>query len=224
MALHKVELSLRLELASALHIGTGYGLAGYLDALTIADADDFPYVPGSSLKGRLRYYAADLLSNWDQGRVGNDILDNLFGREDQAGSLIFGDLRLTEDWANLLQRAGGAHAAPGLRTERRTNVMLSRLRGVALEQHLFSVEAAPAHLTFAGRIFGILPDDGRLANDASGACPRDVAVLVAAVQALTHLGGRKSRGLGRCQLHIPPAGLVVDDRSVDAVTLLEALR
>jgi len=224
MALHKVELNLRLELASALHIGTGYGLAGYLDALTMTDAAGLPYVPGASLKGRLRYYADDLLRGWGYGPAGREPLNNLFGQEDRAGSLTFGDLCLTDDWKNLLTEAGGAHAAPGLRTERRTNVMLSRLRGVALEQHLFTVEAAPAHLTFAGRIFGALPDGGRVTTSAWGDCPHDLALLAAAVQALTHLGGRKSRGLGRCQLQIPPSGLTVNDRPVDAVALLEALR
>ena len=222
MTLHTVEMSLRLELTSALHIGTGYGLAGYLDALTLTDADGYPYVPGSSLKGRLRYYATDLLRQW--GQADSPALENLFGAEDRAGSLIFADLSLTPDWRNLIKQAGGVHAAIGLRTERRTHVMLSRLRGVALEQHLFSVETVPAHLTFTGRIFGRLPDEGRVVTVNGAACPRDLAVLAAAIKALTHLGGRKSRGLGRGQLQIPAAGLTVDGQTIAPDRLLEALR
>lgn len=221
MALHTIEISLRLELTSALHIGTGYGLAGYLDALTLTDADGYPYVPGSSLKGRLRYYARELLRPW--GQAGSPAVANIFGAEDQAGNLIFGDLNLTPDWRNLIQQAGGQHAASGLRAEHRTHVMLSRLRGVALEQRLFSVETAPAHLTFAGRISGVLPDAGRVATVSGRPCPRDLALLVAAVQALTHLGGRKTRGLGRGQLQIAAAGLTVAGQTIDPDRLLEAL-
>ncbi len=54
--------------------------------------------------------------------------------------------------------------------------------------------------------------------------PRDLALLVAACRALTHLGGRKSRGLGRCRLPLPTDGLTVDGRCVEPEALLEALR
>ncbi len=67
MTLHKVELELALELLSPLHIGTGYGLAGYLDARVLTDEDGYPYVPGSSLKGRLRNYLARL-GAWDKDK------------------------------------------------------------------------------------------------------------------------------------------------------------
>jgi CRISPR/Cas system CSM-associated protein Csm3 (group 7 of RAMP superfamily) len=102
--------------------------------------------------------------------------------------------------------------------------MLSRLRGVALEQHLFTVEVVPPHLTFEGRIYGALPDEGRVVTVADRTLPRDLTLLVAACRALTHLGGRKSRGLGRCRLTIPADGLTVDGHSLAPEKLLEVLR
>ena len=101
-------------------------------------------------------------------------------------------------------------------SQRQTNVMLSRLRGVALERRLFTVESAPSHLAFTGRIHGHLGGD-----ELAGGYPRSLCLLVAAMRACTHLGGRKSRGLGRCQLTI--SSLQLDGQTVEAEKLLEAL-
>jgi CRISPR/Cas system CSM-associated protein Csm3 (group 7 of RAMP superfamily) len=223
MSLYKIELALVLALDSPLHIGTGYGLAGYLDARTRLDEHGYPYLPGPSLKGRLRFYLHALLPTLN-GHGSTEAEVNLFGQENEAGSLCFNDLRLTWEWQNLLGRVAGAAPGGGLRTERRTNVMLSRLRGVALEKHLFTVETAPPHLNFEGRIHGYLPDCSRLVTVGGRSYPRDLALLLAACRALTHLGGRKSRGLGRCGLTIAPDGLLVDGNPVDSDQLLEALR
>ena len=221
MALHKIDIRLRLELASALHIGTGYGLAGYLDARTFAGPDGYPLVPGSSLKGRLRFYTSQLL--YSLSPDDETPLETLFGKENQEGCLFYGDLRLAQAWQGLASQPDGRTAPQGLVTQRRTNVMLSRLRGVALEHRLFTVEAAAPHLTFEGDIGGILPDRGRVLEVGGRSLPYDLALLVAACCTLTHLGGRKSRGLGRARLVIETDGLLVNDAPLDPLALLEAL-
>lgn len=227
MPLYKVDLQLRLELLTPLHIGTGYGLAGYIDARTLTDYEGYPYIPGSSLKGRLRYYLQRLQSTLGRGQGKPDPLVNLFGKEDKVGGLFFTDLRLDEAWANLVQRLRSRTdretPVEGLLTQRQTNVMLSRLRGVAVEQRLFTVETVPPHLRFDGRIRGHLGDRGRTVSINGGHYPRDLALLVAASRALTHLGGRKSRGLGRCRLIIEEGALHVNDAPVAPADLLEAL-
>jgi CRISPR/Cas system CSM-associated protein Csm3 (group 7 of RAMP superfamily) len=227
MALYKVDLQVRLELVTPLHVGTGYGLAGYIDARTLTDPDGYPYIPGSSLKGRLRYYLRRLLPTLGNGPGDPGPLENLFGQENRVGTLFFTDLRLSQPWANLMQRLreGTDRGVPlkGLLTGRHTNVMLSRLRGVAVRQRLFTVETVPPHLDFQGSIHGHLPDQGRTLTIKGQTYPWDLALLVAACQSLTHLGGRKSRGLGRCHLVIEKDGLRVNEGTVNPDDLLEAL-
>ena len=222
MTLHTIEINLNLTLESPLHVGTGYGLSGFLDAIYVTDAQGYPYIPGSTMKGRLRHYLTNMLSTLG----GNEAtLRNLFGDEKQAGSLYFENFPLSQEWQNLIARSHPHSAMTGLGrngvdllSQKRINVMLSRLRGVALERRLFSVETAPRHLTFAGRVHGRIEDDGRFA----GQFPQDVVLLAAAIRALTHIGGRKSRGLGRARL-APDRDLLLDNGAVSLDTLLEAL-
>jgi CRISPR/Cas system CSM-associated protein Csm3 (group 7 of RAMP superfamily) len=234
MASPEIQLALRLELLTPMHVGTGYGLAGYLDARMATDEHGRPYVPGSSLKGRLRHYLRRAaLQLGDDGRDDVSAEINIFGEEDRVGALFFSDCHLAAAWQNLNEQAnadtpaGNPGSSPALRNpllgDRRQSVMISRLRGVALEKHLFSTEVAPARLAFEGQIAGRLPDNGRTVRAAGITCPRDLALLVAACQMLTHLGGRKSRGLGSCRLVILPDGLLVDGTPVDPAHLWEAL-
>lgn len=221
----KVEIAIQLALETPLHTGVGAGLAGFLDARTLLDAQGYPYIAGSSVKGRLRYYLRGLLPAFINTRdEGEQVLARIFGQQEQAGALTFTDLRLSEEWIFLFRPMLENHQAIGdLLTQQRTNVMLSRLRGVALEQHLFTVETAPAHFTFEGRISGYLSLDHAKLTVSGVDIPHDLALLIAASRALTHLGGRKSRGLGRCHLHVQSEGLRVNGAPVAWMQLLEAL-
>ncbi|MCE7987661.1 MAG: hypothetical protein DYG89_41380 [Caldilinea sp. CFX5] len=225
----KINIRVQLILEAPLHTGVGYGLAGFLDARTLLDAQGYPYIAGSTLKGRLRYYLRGLLPALDAAGNGDQVLARLFGAREQAGALTFTDLRLSDGWLRLFQQmAARGERIDDLLTQQRTNVMLSRLRGVALEQHLFTVETAPAHFTFTGEIFGYLALDASKAQTTlkiNGAdCPRDLALLIAASRALTHMGGRKSRGVSRCRLEIQPEGLRINGEAVAWQQLLEALK
>lgn len=232
MTTHLIDLGLTITLESPLHIGTGYGQAGYLDAVMTTDARGYPYVPGSSLKGRLRFYLGQLLPVLVTGEKLSDALVALFGSKEQSGALFFDNCAVTQDWEDLFKDAldSGTHptlarSQAAVLSQRQTNVMISRLRGVALERHLFTVESAPAHLAFTGRIHGQVDGAGAGAGARAGAMakgyPLHLCLLVAAIRACTHLGGRKSRGLGRCHLEIDR--LLVDGQSIEPDTLLEAL-
>lgn len=225
----KVEITMQLQLEAPLHTGVGYGLAGFLDARTLLDAQGYPYIAGSTLKGRLRYYLRRLLPTLSVAGEDKQVVARLFGEREQAGTLTFTDLRLSDAWLRLFQQMAASGERIGdLLTQQRTNVMLSRLRGVALEQHLFTVETMPAHFTFTGKIFGYLALDApnpQTTIKLNGAdYPRDLALLLAASRALTHLGGRKSRGLSRCRLEIQPDGLRINDAAAAWQQFLEALQ
>lgn len=223
---HRVDLQLTILLESPLHIGTGYGHAGFLDAVMVTDVRGYPYVPGSSLKGRLRHYARTLAPVLLPSETQEQALTALFGSPAQEGTLVFEHCSVTKAWIDLIQPAFASASSPTMArlnspfvSRKQTNVMLSRMRGVAMEQRLFTVESAPPHLAFSGRIHGrIGPQDATTPNGR----PQSLCLLVAAIQACTHLGGRKSRGLACCRLQIDQ--LFLNGAKVeDAVSLLEEL-
>jgi CRISPR/Cas system CSM-associated protein Csm3 (group 7 of RAMP superfamily) len=225
-----IELDLGLRPLSAWHVGTGYGLAGVLDARTVRTGEGTLYIPGSTVKGRVRYHfrrAMDPLgiAGCEPAQPCRDPhalcpLCSVFGSIRRSGALFFSDLRLVEDQEDLARLDGGRYRSL-FEHDTRTNVMISRLRGVAFEQRLFTTEVGTPELYLVGDIRGRLNPCGRVLTVNAQTVPKDVAVLVAAIRMVTHLGGRKSRGLGRCRFEI--RNLEVDDSPVAVRALLEAL-
>lgn len=196
-----VALDLTIRLQSALHIGTGLGLAQILDDRIVQGphpgtglGTPLPYIPGSSLKGRLRHHVRTLsavLLDEQPARVALE--RRLFGFSDTPGAVIFADAHLADTaLAQALARGGDSLIDATVRAQR-SFVSLSRVRRVALEQRLFRIELAGGGLTFTGTIHGRLP---------TGTARRDVAYLVCAIRDMTHLGGHKGRGLGKCDITI----------------------
>jgi CRISPR/Cas system CSM-associated protein Csm3 (group 7 of RAMP superfamily) len=193
-----VQCALTIVLESALHIGTGLGLGQLLDELTVQgphpDVDDIelPYIPGASLKGRLRHHVRQLsgvlLNNPQEHRLAEA---HLFGFDNRAGGLIFVDAHLPAGLARSL-KVDPALSALFVRGER-SFVSLSRQRRVALEERLFRIQLAEHGLSFATTVHGHLP---------AASAARDLGLLLASARDLTHLGGHKGRGLGRCRIDI----------------------
>jgi CRISPR/Cas system CSM-associated protein Csm3 (group 7 of RAMP superfamily) len=221
----KIELRITITLQSALHIGTGLGLAQILDDRIVqgphpqAEGADLPYVPGSSLKGRLRYHVrrlSALIGEYQQAASGGSER-RLFGSPAAPGGLHFGDAYIAD--VTLARKLAGIRDDPPLaqhyaRSER-SFVALSRGRRVALDQRLFRLELADLGLVFAADVRGRL---GRQSDEAE----YDLALLLAASRELTHLGGHKGRGLGYCRLHV--SEVFVDGSVREVAELLEGLR
>jgi len=213
-----------IQFTSPFHIGTGYGLAGYLDATAVRRRDGNIYVPGASVKGRARWCLTGILGKpWDHdlkpclpNGPGGTVctLCNLLGSTYREPRLFFGDAVLAYE-ADLVQQAIAAsdpHDRPGdheqiamrrrAQVERRSQTSISRQRGVVKEELLFVTELGQAGLSFEGVVEGILPDAGRTLQAIrlpdGKRLPADLGWLVAALGAITQLGGRKSRGLGHC--------------------------
>lgn len=226
----QIELDLGLQPLSAWHIGTGYGLAGVVDATTARAGEGLIYIPGSTIKGRTRYRFRQVMEALnitgcepDQPCRGPNTLCpicNVFGSIREGGTLFFSDLQMVDDQADLAKLDGGRFQ-PLFEHAIRTNVMISRPRGVALERHLFTTEVGTPELYLTGDVSGEMMSRGRTLKVGGQTVPQDLALLLAAMGMVTHIGGRKSRGLGRCRLEI--TDLTVDGNPIDPGGLLKAL-
>src|ERR1700687_948655 len=79
------ELTLRLEMKSDWHIGTGAGIPGSIDALLARDGDSFPCVPAKTAVGIWRDAMETLTLGLDNGNPTNKVwqqwVDVIFGSQ-----------------------------------------------------------------------------------------------------------------------------------------------
>ncbi len=205
-----------IVMEGSLHIGAGHR-RGLVDRAVMRDGRGQVYVPGSSLKGKAREacewiassqglttcrppYPKGMCSAWKTPCIVCRIFGAPGGRYDEAVALYWDNAYLTED----LSRAAGqkkGKAAGGLRLSyARTQVGMSRRRGVAYEGFLFTSEFAAKGLTFQTQLSGHLPltsvfgEPGRY---------YELILLIAGLKLVNSLGGNTSQGAGRCRLKLP---------------------
>ncbi|CAB5504076.1 CRISPR-associated RAMP Cmr4, partial [Bathymodiolus thermophilus thioautotrophic gill symbiont] len=84
-----------------IHSGCGQSQGAIDQPFAREQATNYPYIPGSSLKGAFKEYARDIWPDIDTSEVnGEKIMDlhatvkALFGQSDAAGNLLISDLRL----------------------------------------------------------------------------------------------------------------------------------
>jgi CRISPR-associated protein Csm3 len=208
----------RIELLSGLHIGAGKDtieIGGIDNAVIKHPHTGHPYIPGSSLKGKLRF-----LMEWAFGLVrsdghpwGYDEKDPLqrFEADDPVlrifGSpakrekwpygptrLVVRDAPLEEDWVRDVLARGLPLA------EEKTEVVIDRIAGKAHDRvGPRTMERVPAGARFGAELVFRLFDTGD-----GGARDRDCFNwLLAGLSLLEHdaLGGSGSRGYGRIAFH-----------------------
>lgn len=185
-------------------IFTGLGMAGLVDRTMVRDAHGLPYIPGSSVKGRLRFFAERVLrtGSGPQGyrlhdvqaplckEVGDAcIFCRLFGNPAIPALIHVGQASPAAPWDTLLQEVQSSDPNPVLHrdAELRPGIALSRTRRTALPNHLFFDELVPA-ITFAGKLFL----DSRVK-------PAEKRFLTAVGSLVDALGARKAAGRGRLE-------------------------
>lgn len=218
----QIEIDLTVTFEAPFNVGTG-AMAGLpTDRPTITSARDRPYVPGSSLKGRLRHTCEQLLRALSDDPLAachapvpdtmcplNEYwlgrfcpICRIFGSPHRAGPLLFSDLQWT--------LAGTVDPY----TTIRQHVSIRRSRRVAEPQRLFDIEVfGPQPLTeMAGTINGRLPyaDNQALA-----------ALLLGGLRMVNALGGGRSAGLGACAIR---PRYLIDGQAVNEDWLKEGLR
>jgi CRISPR-associated protein Csm3 len=220
------QLTGSLELLSGLRIGASEGeiRIGGVDNQVIRNAHDhgIPYIPGSSIKGKVRS-----LLEWSSGAVRPQPLGisdlstskplvrpilQLFGvgggdqvSDEQAADLgpsrlAFWDIQLNEDWVKKIEQENL------LLTEVKTENRIDRIRGVA--EHPRQTERVPAGALFDFRLsIKVLNIDSNEGRDLLKVLFRGLRLLE-----LDALGGSGSRGYGKLRFqHLKLDGDAIQD-------------
>ena len=194
-----MKLNLAIDFETALHHGSGFGLAGVVDRAVLRDAKGLPYLAGSALKGKFRYVALRILRSRGEGcgPPGREIckaapwcaLCRVFGSPMKAGAAIFEDAQPCDRDLLLTAMEGARQAFDSAACQVRTTTAIDRHRKTVLPQHLFSTETVANFVRFEGTIRGALTRDER-------------KLLEQCARLLTHFGSDSSRGLGFCRCHL----------------------
>lgn len=198
-----MKLKLNITMRSDWHIGTGAGKHGGIDRLIARAADGLPYVPASTLRNVWRD-AAEMLARGLDGQDGGEwarLVRRLFGSqpsstERHAEDVPVPSLVTMSDAAiapalqvRLQQGAAGAVWLRDALTYVKAGVAIDTDSGAALDDHLRFEEVA---------VGGIL-----LVADAEVALDYEDTLywfLCGAACLVERLGGKRRRGLGKCEV------------------------
>lgn len=213
-----------LEMESGLHIGGGSYNVTYTDSPVVKTPAGLPYIPGSSFKGIFRSITEKLTANlpnlrtcllelnanneiclttiekkdhplWKEydslrERKNDDAMEDflnknlcdtcmLFGSPFKSSKAYFSDLYIVEDTFSGI-------------TEERDGVVIDRDSETAVDQLKFDYEVVPAGVSFKFDIVLEDPDN------------YDLGLLIMTLQEFekgyAYLGGKKTRGLGKCRI------------------------
>ncbi len=188
----KIKINTTIELITGLHIGGSSDNVeiGGIDnpVIKIATKDNQPYIPGSSLKGKMRCLLEQIAGNPKVG--GNKEIDNLFGANDpqnpSPSKIIVRDALLTKQSANNLINCDNLDMPY---TEGKWENIIHRVKGTA--EHPRQSERIPAGVFFDVEFILNIWDDDNENNM--------MALFEKGIRALEndYLGGSGSRGYGQ---------------------------
>lgn len=199
--MNKEITKIEIEIMTGIHIGAGNDAVqiGGVDSSVIKDpVSSLPYIPGSSLKGKIRC----LLETEGGYSENDDTINDYFGptseylkakKDDKNYSqkptrLIFRDLSLSGEDKEKFKNGE-------ITTEFKTEIVIDRNKGTAKDGGLRSIERVPPSVRFKGEIL-IRYFDNELDSI--------INVLNKGVQLLNkdYLGGSGSRGYGAVKVEL----------------------
>ena len=188
----KIKINTTIELITGLHIGGGSDNVeiGGIDnpVIKISTKDNQPYIPGSSLKGKMRCLLEQIAGNPKVG--GNQEIDNLFGSSDAKNpapsKIIVRDALLTPESVDSLKNRDTMDMPY---TEGKWENVIDRVKGTA--EHPRQTERVPAGVFFnAEFILNIWDDDNE--TDMINLFKKGIRAIEN-----DYLGGSGSRGYGQ---------------------------
>ena len=193
----KIRIETTIELLTGLHIGGSKENVeiGGIDnpVIKLASKDGQPYIPGSSIKGKMRCLLEQAHGSVNVGD--NEVINNLFGfapnkagdeRDSIPSKVIVRDAMLTDESAKALRECDTLDMPY---TENKFENVIDRVRGVA--EYPRQSERVPAGAQFnLEMVVNVWDDDNE--NDL-------MALLKKAMNMLEndYLGGSGSRGYGQ---------------------------
>lgn len=202
----KIKINTTLELITGLHIGGSSENVeiGGIDnpVIKIVTKDKQPYIPGSSLKGKMRCLLEQISGTAKVG--GNKEIDNLFGGADaknpSPAKIIVRDAYLNIDSAEELMNYDNLDMPY---TEAKWENVIDRVKGTA--EHPRQIERIPAGVSFEVE-FVVNVWDSDKAEDLLGLLKKGIAALQN-----DYIGGSGSRGYGQIKF----SELVAQDITFD---------
>lgn len=201
----KIKINTNIELITGLHIGGSSDNVeiGGIDnpVIKIATKDNQPYIPGSSLKGKMRCLLEQIAGTVEVG--GNNDVNKLFGvtekkkngevvRTGLPSKLIVRDAMLQEESVRKLHNCDNLDMPY---TEGKWENVIDRVKGTA--EHPRQTERIPAGVSFDVEfIINVWDNDDEQAL---------IALLEKGINALEndYLGGSGSRGYGQIKFGRP---------------------
>ena len=193
--IEKIEYT--LQALSPMYIGSGLGGAG-IKRMLRRRADGTFLIPGSTIKGRLRFYCKEYIEN-QKIFSQNDILE-IFGT---PGDRSRG--RKTYSFSDLYQEK-----PEEAYLDLRNGIQISRGAGITKPHALFNTEVMDYINSFKGRII----------IHRSEARERSTVLLIIALRMLRRLGGSKTVGLGKCEIPIQNITITRNNEDINVQELL----
>lgn len=195
-------LRLKVEFDTAIHHGSGFGIAGIIDRAVLRDESGLPYLAGSALKGKFRFAAAQLLRSRGLTPCGTArqtwcrtspvcLLCQIFGSPLQPGEAIFEDAYPATPADSILRAMLNSTRPPVLSagSDVRSSTAIDRHSRRVRPQHLFSTETVPPLMRFHSYIRGEL-------------IAEQVDCLLQSAKLLICFGAGSSRGMGLCRYEL----------------------
>lgn len=186
----KIKVKTTIKCLTGLHIGGSKDSVeiGGIDTpvIKVATKDNQPYIPGSSLKGKMRCLLELVAGAAQVG--GNDEINKFFGyaKKSMPSKIIVRDAYLTEKSIDAFRKCTGLDMPF---TENKYENTISRIGGKA--EHPRQIERIPAGAEFAVEmIINVWEDDD--VNDMKALLEKGINLLEN-----DYLGGNGSRGYGQ---------------------------
>ncbi|MGM0502399.1 MAG: RAMP superfamily CRISPR-associated protein [Bacillota bacterium] len=213
-----INWTVEIKFKSPFHIGSGLSQGKLIDNLILTDSDGLPYVPGSSLKGRIKAYFNRVLNTISAAEESIETLDQqpylscesqdkickekltadncvtcrIFGSGFTPGSLVFSDCKLAnQDLVDFIGNNGGVEEFKEHLTPVRNGNRINRRLQTTEPGALFNYQFANYQYKYQGQITGQVQ-----------ATDEELNTFKNSIELITHLGGKNSQGLGRCEISI----------------------
>ncbi len=199
--LKKIKITGVIELLTGLHIGDSKEnlQIGGIDSGIVRRKDNYqPYIPGSSLKGKIR----SLLERKEGINANNafendgNVVSTIFGNKEHSSRVIFRDSYLTQESIEKFEKSDLLDLPFA---EVKTENVIDRILGKAKDGGLRSLERIPAGVEFGFEIIlNILEEEKEKEEKFLNIILYGIDLLE-----LDYLGGSGSRGYGQVKFHIP---------------------